>query len=249
MAGLVSYESSSEDEADRQQTQSQQVNPNGKILNFENVNPPKAEAPPASPALPAALPSMEAFVGPMLAPSGSTALDLPEPDQDLELPMPPGSPYTSTRALLRDLTLPTHPNLDLPPSPPGSPPPSLTRKVESFLELKDKGIHFNAKLESSSALRNPALLDKLLAFTGLDDTASGGGAQYATTLPKDLWDPGALPEWAHRQELRAAQERLRKEREAERAATGRVDFVPASGGAAVPAKSGPGGLSKRRRLE
>jgi len=186
----------------------------------------------------------------MLGPSEPAIADLPEPDQELDLPIPPGSPYTSTRALLRDLTLPSHPNLDLPPSPPGSPPPALTKKVTNFLELKDKGIHFNAKLESSPALRNPALMDKLLKFTGLDDDPT---AQYATTLPKDLWDPGAFPDWAHRQGLRAAQERLRKEREVERAATGRVEFVPASGSGGevgvVSAKSGPGGLSKRRRME
>lgn len=164
--------------------------------------------------------------------------------------MPPGSPYTSTRALLRDLTLPTHPNLDLPPSPPGSPPPALTKKVENFLELKDKGVHFNAKLQSSAALRNPALLDKLLAFAELDEPGPAGGPQYATTLPKELWDLTLLPEWAHRQELRLAQERLRKEREAERSATGKMEFVPASGGgSSVSAKSGPGGLSKRRKLE
>ena len=73
-------------------------------------------------------------------------------------------------------------------------------------------------------------MDKLLGFVGVDvafpDSAEaeggkaeklqskGGGptVQYATTLPKDLWDPGAFPEWAYRGPLRRAGDATQKDR-------------------------------------
>lgn len=177
-----------------------------------------------------------------MAPSNYTT-DLPDPSPEPEpAAAPPGSPHTSYRALLRNLTLPTHPNLDLPPSPPGSPPPPLTSKITTFLSLKEKGTHFNKKLQSSPALRNPALTDKLLAFAGVESE------QYGTTVDAGLWDPGAFPEWAYRGSLRGAREALRKEREGERRETGKVEFVASSGGG-LPTSDGSGGLSKRRKLE
>lgn len=202
-----------------------------------------AKNPPRTPEQqpPPEAPEPAPFVGPM-APSDFTT-DLPDPSPSPERDTaPPGSPHTSHRALLRNLTLPTHPNLDLPPSPPGSPPPALTSKITTFLSLKEKGTHFNAKLQSSPALRNPALTDKLLAFAGAE------AEQYGTTVGKDFWDPGAFPDWAFRGELRAARDRLRKEREGERKETGKVEFVASSGGG-LAAGEGSGGLSKRRKLE
>lgn len=152
-----------------------------------------------------------------------------DPDQ------PPASPYTASRALLRDLTLPPVPNLDIPPSPPGSPPPALSAKFAQFLDLKKKGVHFNAKLAQSAALRNPSLTDKLMGFVDLE-----GRAGYATTLPSDLWDPTSeesLPEWATRGGLRQSQEKVRAERAGLRKGGGPVDFVPAAGAAAATAGS------------
>lgn len=188
----------------------------------------------------------------------------------------PQSPYTANRALLRDLTLPPVPNLDVPPSPPGTPPPSLgalTAKFETFLELKrKKGTHFNARLAQSTAMRNPSLMDKLLDFVGLEDpvaasdgkkgrpgASSKGGApalaqtnavadQYVTVLPLDIWDPTALPEWAFRGELRKAQEKVQKDREAERASGQRdaIEFVPSSSAAA---SASPAGRKQRSRFD
>lgn len=71
--------------------------------------------------------------------------------------------------------------------------------------------------------------------------------QYSTTLPPDLWNPNAFPEWAFRSKLRKSRERLAKEKEAEKLIGGRtsVDFVPST--AANPAAiSMPvdGGLSR-----
>ncbi|KAK3938058.1 HCNGP-like protein-domain-containing protein [Diplogelasinospora grovesii] len=149
---------------------------------------------------------------------------------------PPRSPYSASRALLHHLTFPAVPNTDIPPSPPGSPPPhleALNAKFDNFLKLKrTQGVHFNQRLAGSAALRNPGLMDKLLGFVGVEttfDDADGNEStaaateQYATTLPADLWDPAAFPPWAYRGPLRRAQERGHRERE--RAKGEPLDFV------------------------
>ncbi len=159
------------------------------------------------------------------------------------------SPYTANQSLLRDLTLPPVPNMEIPDSPPGTPPPSLdalNKKFSTFLDFKrNKGTHFNARLSQSSAARNPALMDKLLAFVGVDpsfEDATGGdvdgagaarkkldpAAQYATTLSADLWDPAAFPEWAFRGPLRRSQDVANRERA--RGPGQPVDFVAATSG-------------------
>lgn len=167
----------------------------------------------------------------------------------------PASPYTATRALLRDLTLPAVPNLDMPPSPPGSPVPNpaLNRKFDTFLELKHKkGTHFNARLAQSAALRNPAAMDKLLGFVGLggDESAEAQGTsrfvhQYATSLQAEIWDPEAFPPWAYRDRLKKAQEKVTKQKEEERKKVGRdaVEFVPAS---SSTAGANPGSSGSRQ---
>jgi hypothetical protein len=59
------------------------------------------------------------------------------------------------------------PNLNIPPSPPGSPPQKSTRKFTQFLELKKKGQHFNQRLENSSVLRDLNHSRKLMDFAGV----------------------------------------------------------------------------------
>jgi hypothetical protein len=137
----------------------------------------------------------------------------------------PPSPYSATRSLIQELTLPSIPDFDIPPSPPGSPPAAIDKKFSQFLDLKKKGIHFNQKLEQSAALKNPNVMDKLMRFVELE-----GVQQYETTLPKELWDPTGFPEWAHREGLRQSREQLIKERESQNASGNRKapEFVPAS---------------------
>ncbi|KAM0437755.1 hypothetical protein ACHAPT_002120 [Fusarium lateritium] len=158
-------------------------------------------------------------LGPSLPPMDEAVIDDQDPAQR------PSSPYSANRALLRDLTLPSAPNLDIPPSPPGSPPPGANKKFEQFLELKKKGTHFNAKLEQSSALKNPSLMDKLMKFVDIDERD-----QYSTTVSTELWDPGAFPERAFKDKLRKSREKLAKEKEAEKTSGGRtaIDFVPST---------------------
>lgn len=150
------------------------------------------------------------------------------------------SPYSANRALVHDLTLPAVPNLDIPPSPPGSPPLRASSKFEQFLALKGRGTHFNAKLEQSTTLRNPGVTDKLMDFVELD-----GPEQYETTLPPDLWDPRAFPESAFVERLRKIRDRIAKEREADRAGGGRssIVFVPSTT-PSVASASTAGGLAK-----
>ncbi|QSZ28710.1 hypothetical protein DSL72_003210 [Monilinia vaccinii-corymbosi] len=226
MAGLVDYGSSDEEgsvdipqkspdtngitkDVQQQATELPPIE-NSRILELPNN--PKPDAP---------------LVGPQLGPAEAT--ELPEPEDIMnmneEQDGEPQSPYSSNRALLRDLTLPTVPNYEIPPSPPGSPVASTNAKFKHFLELKKQDTHFNEKLAKSAALKNPSLMQKLMDFADIDEAE-----QYATTLPKDLWDPTGFPESAHKEELAKSQQRILKEKE-ERKARGQreaLDFVPAT---------------------
>ena len=132
------------------------------------------------------------------------------------------SPFSTTRALIHDLTLPPVPNLDIPPSPPGSPNAAANAKFEHFLSLKKQGVHFNAKLASSSSLRNPSLLKKMMEHAGIDEQS-----QYNTSLPSDLWDVSNLPAWAFKEELLKIQQDARQKLEEKNAAGQRssIEFV------------------------
>ncbi|KAL2215667.1 nucleophile aminohydrolase, partial [Thermoascus aurantiacus ATCC 26904] len=134
------------------------------------------------------------------------------------------SPFSASRTLIHDLTLPPVPNLDIPPSPPGSPNPTVNKKFVHFLSLKKEGIHFNEKLTRSSSLKNPSLLTKMRQHAGIDDQA-----QYATSIPPELWDVSALPTWGFKEELLKSQQEIRRKAEEKRAAGQResIEFVPA----------------------
>lgn len=184
-------------------------------------------------------PSDGPLVGPALGPSG--------PPQELEqLPSESGSappsPYSSSRSMIRNLTMPSVPNFDIPPSPPGSPPPGPTAKFARFLELKKQGIHFNEKLERSSALRNPSLLQKLMDFAGISEED-----QYASTLPPEVTVPTSFPAWAYVDQLGKTQQEITKKREAEKAKMQReaIDFVPSTGSGASSRAATPGSTAGR----
>ena len=140
----------------------------------------------------------ESLVGPQLS----------RTPENNDMSSTPQSPYSANRSLIHDLTLASNPNFDIPPSPPGSPPSGMDKKFEHFLELKKQGVHFNEKLARSSALKNPSLLHKLMDFAGVNEHD-----QYATTLPRDLWDPSGFPAWAYKEELLKSQQDISKQRE------------------------------------
>ncbi|MCJ1239989.1 hypothetical protein MMC14_007989 [Varicellaria rhodocarpa] len=137
----------------------------------------------------------------------------------------PQSPYLVSRAIMRDLTLPTIPNLDIPLSPPGSPPPGVDKRFGHFLKLKMQGVHFNEKLARSSALKNPSLLRKLMDSAGIEDYD-----QYESTLPNGKWNPASFPSWAYKEELAKSQQEVTKKKEEERARTQResIEFISAA---------------------
>jgi len=165
------------------------------------------------------------MVGPALGPVEALEPAMASPLQDVTEDAEPQSPYSANRAALRTLTLPPLQNRDIPPSPPGSPPASTNKKFAHFLELKKQGVHFNEKLAKSSALKNPSLMQKLMDFADIDEKA-----QYASTLPRDLWNPDAFPEWAYKEGLAKSQQQVlkRKEEEKLRGQRESVDFVPAA---------------------
>ncbi len=101
----------------------------------------------------------------------------------------------------------------------------MEKKLGHFLELKRHGVHFNEKLARSSALKNPSLLQKLMASAGVDERD-----QYSTTLSKHIWDPTGFPTWAFKEELVKSQQDLTKRNEEEKSRILRdsLDFVSAT---------------------
>ncbi|KAI2780771.1 HCNGP-like protein-domain-containing protein [Daldinia loculata] len=247
MAGLVSYESSDDEE---EVVQQQQPDPKPlKQTQDTTISLDKKPDVPAEPSAASQKPDEQAaaIIGPQIGPAAAAGPSFPpleeaplEDDEDSSPGLPPGSPYTATRALLRDLTLPPLPNTAIPPSPPGSPPPGTSAKFERFLELKRQGVHFNSRVAQNPSLRNPALTDKLLSFVDLGAPAD----QYRTTLPADIWDPAAFPRWAYREQLKQSQSEVEKARARTKGAP--VDFVVAAAAAAGDGQSASlgGGASK-----
>ncbi|KAI8946921.1 HCNGP-like protein-domain-containing protein [Xylaria longipes] len=229
MAGLVTYESSDEDEEVKPQPALEPLRKTESVTADANSTSNTAvKETPKSPQPKRKADEEPAVYGPQMGPSSGPSFPPLEEDSaagEAEVPLlPPGSPYTTTRALLRDLTLPTVPDMDIPPSPPGSPPSAATsKKLENFLELKKKGVHFNARLADTTSMKNPALADKLMAFAELDHRD-----QYRTTLPADVsWDPDAFPRHAYKEQLRQSQSDIAQARA--RATGDPVKFVSAEG--------------------
>jgi hypothetical protein len=207
-----------------------------------------ASAPaPEPPSTPLPLQQPSASQGPVSGPSQGPTASPPPIDNGLPDDAVPGSPFTTTRALIQNLTLPTVPNFNIPPSPPGSPPQKATKKFAQFLELKKKNQHFNHRLESSSVLRDPGHSQKLMDFAGISEEES-----YASTLSEDVAIPPSFPPWAYVEELKASQKRIAKAKEQEKSKTPResVDFVSATKSGS---SSGTGTSSisagKRKELE
>ncbi|KAL4940800.1 hypothetical protein BDV06DRAFT_213186 [Aspergillus oleicola] len=129
---------------------------------------------------------------------------------------------STSYTLIHDLTLPPVPNLDIPPSPPGSPNPAASGRFAHFLSLKKQDVHFNDKLASSTSLKNPSLLKKMMEHAGIDEQA-----QYSNSLPPELWDISHLPSWGYKEELSKAQRELnaKAEKSRSRGERDRIEFV------------------------
>ena len=146
---------------------------------------------------------------------------VPSPSEGISAPP---SPYTNERLQIRSMTMPPTPNFDIPASPSGSPNAASTAKFTRFLELKKQGVHFNERLLHSSALRNPALLHKLMDFAGISDEE-----QYTSSLPSELAVTTNFPVWAYADELVKAHEKITKRREQDsKGKREKLDFVSAT---------------------
>ncbi|KAI9650128.1 serine/threonine protein kinase [Ciborinia camelliae] len=255
MAGLVDYGSSDEEGSVHEDIPQKSSNTAESTLfinsntngTTKDVQPHATKLPPAENSRIIALPSNPKsdapLVGPQLGPAEATGLPELEDVMNEERDGEPQSPYSANRALLRDLTLPTVPNYDIPPSPPGSPMASTNAKFKHFLELKKQGTHFNEKLAKSAALKNPSLMQKLMDFADIDEME-----QYETTLPKYLWNPSGFPEYAYKEELATTQQDILMEILEQKKARGQreaLDFVPAtaSGDASHSGTQSAGGIN------
>lgn len=153
----------------------------------------------------------------------------------------PGSPYTSARLQIRNLTMPPVPNFDIPPSPPGSPPLDSTAKFQNFLKLKRDGVHFNKRLQQSSALRNPQLLQNLMEYAGISNED-----QYASSLPEHLAVPTKYPSWAYADELVKEHRKIAEKSEREsRGKRPKLDFVGGTSEASSSSLQRPDGKKSR----
>ncbi|KAN0086717.1 HCNGP-like domain containing protein [Elaphomyces granulatus] len=225
MLGLGVYESSSEDETKGRASELEsKSNSNGKTLpgkssqhevSSKAYSSDDLEIRPASQRHAASSEHTDLFIGPSKPERVYNSLDG-------NLPSIQSSPFSTSRSLIHDLTFPPVPNLDIPPSPPGSPDLATNEKFSLFLSLKDQGVHFNEKLAGSSSLKNPNLLLKLRQHAELDNEQ-----QYATSLAASLWDVSMLPTWGFKEELLKNQLDIRRKAD-EKKVAGResLDFVP-----------------------
>ena len=147
---------------------------------------------------------------------------------------------------MRELTRPTHPMSAIPESPQGSPDQTANARIERFLELKARGVHFNEDLASRTTFRNPSLLSNMMKRAGLSEEE-----QYTTSLPTALWDPSSFPEWSYKEALLKTQQELREKDEAAKKAHSaagqrRIEFATSSNSGGSN-KSTPNQPSKRRR--
>ncbi|KAI1171214.1 HCNGP-like protein-domain-containing protein [Nemania sp. FL0916] len=241
MAGLVAYESSDEEEEVKSEAAAPEPLRKTEAVKADANSTPgtSIQGPPKAPQPEPQQQELDtderpAVYGPQIGPSSAPTFPPLEVEEDPAsaegvAPSRAGSPYTAMRALLRDLTLPAVPDMSIPPSPPGSPPPATSRKFENFLELKKRGVHFNARLADTPSMKNPALADKLLAFAGLDHRD-----QYRTTLPSELLcGPDAFPRQAYCEQLRQSQSEIAQSRA--RPAGEPVKFVSADSVSAAAA--------------
>ncbi|KAF2683473.1 hypothetical protein K458DRAFT_340555 [Lentithecium fluviatile CBS 122367] len=219
----IHYESSDEEEVVPAQAEVSHANTTSEGAIATNIELPKPSTPIAPAAKPARIPVEESSKppGPINGPDQGPAVIPPPVEEGLADHVQPSPLNTSTRMTIQNLTLPTVPNWDIPPSPPGSPPQRSSKKFTQFLDLKKKGQHFNQRLENSSVLRDPSHLRKLMDFAGV-----GQEDQYTSTLPEGLGVPVTWPEWAYGDELIASQKKIAEARA--KVPRDSIDFVRSS---------------------
>ncbi|EOR04189.1 hypothetical protein E3P77_00125 [Wallemia ichthyophaga] len=104
---------------------------------------------------------------------------------------------------------------------------AISRKMDSFDNLKQKDIHFNDRLQASQQFHNPHINHRLISWAGVDE--------YSTNTP----DGALYSEYSTHTSSAAALESLQRQRTHDKAASAskraNVDFAPAT--SATPATS------------
>ncbi|KAJ5947005.1 hypothetical protein N7466_000020 [Penicillium verhagenii] len=221
MLGLSAYDSSSEEEAETRPSAPQPRKQSPGASQADQIKGHNTAEVPLNLLQTGSNTTDEITSGPVLGPASMNTAPSPEEQSAGGRT----SPFSTSRALIQDLTLPPVPNLDIPPSPPGSPDPAANAKFERFLSLKNQGVHFNTKLASTTSLKNPSLLIKMMEHAGIDEQA-----QYDTSLPLELWNTSTLPPWAFKEELLRAQQEARQRMEDKKSSGQRssIEFVSGS---------------------
>lgn len=156
--------------------------------------------------------------------------------------------HLSEPDMLRLLTQPSHPVSSLPPEPEGQADAQVTAKLKKFLDLKQEGIHFNEDLANRGSFRNPNLFASLLERIGLSPEA-----QYATTLPSNVFRIDLFPSWAYKEELSKSQQAFDKQIEIGKrgqSAVGKrtIQFSTATNNYSEEENNAPELASKRTRI-
>jgi hypothetical protein len=144
--------------------------------------PPRSPSPPAQSSPSPQNNSIQPSPSPQIVHVDTPASD--EPEERM-------SQLAYTNALIRQSTIPIlPPDLDdfgIPPSPPGTPDPSLCQKLENFRQLRKRGVYFNDRLGGNRGFRNPKLLQRLRGYVGIQD-------EYGSQLPTQVWNPHGFTE-------------------------------------------------------
>ena len=213
MQGLVAYESSDEEETGPH-TATPKVNGTVKAVASDERHPqdPLNDGKPVQ--------SLAETSGVTQGPAAGSTAASPGPATDA--PDREESPEATSRRIMQNLTLPPVPHIDIPPSPPGSPDPAITAKVQRFLELKKQGVHYNETLASKPALRNPSMFSNLMDFAGIGEKES-----YASALPPELQVGG--PDGFHESQYVESLEADRKKKdEAHKKGRDKIEFSKSS---------------------
>ena len=149
--------------------------------------PEEGDAPPRRPSTPPRPPSPSPKqMSPQPPSPQMIQVDTPASDEPEYL-----TPLEYTNSLIRQATMPILPpdvdDFGIPPSPPGSPDPSLAKKLDNFRQLRERGVYFNDRLGGNRGFRNPKLLERLRGYIGIED-------EYGSHLPTSVWNPNGFTE-------------------------------------------------------
>eukprot|EP00741_Cyanophora_paradoxa_P025098 tig00000342_g24226.t1 len=166
----------------------------------------QAEQPPAEPGGPIASSSAGPGASAVTPPGISPSLQQTTPGRPSgsPMPLPQGSPF--------------HTLANIPPEPPGPVDERVRAKLEQFVQLRAQGRRLNDSLRANKNFRNPAILEKLVEYWGIDEI----GSNY----PRDKFDPHAFDMEEFYDALAVRQRKAMEAKERAQANRSAVEFAP-----------------------